>query len=89
MKYWLITTNTRDGDHEYEDLFLAKALNEEGATKEVKEYYSDQTLTPDDPDSFRWQGNELDRYDTIVEIENIKEVPEAHFEVLRKYIYVL
>ena len=84
MKYFLIHFTTRDGEHEYGEQLLTLAHNREEAQDILKQTYTDPYN-----EGRQWQGNQLDLFDQVLEIEFVDEITEPDYTVLRKYLPIV
>jgi hypothetical protein len=84
MKYFLIHLNTRDGEHEYGENILTQARDRDEAQDNIKQTYTDPYH-----EGRQWEGNQLDLFDQILEIEYVDEIPAQEYDVLRKYLPIV
>ena len=81
MNYYLIHLNTRDGEHEYGEQIVTQARDAAEAKKRFKQVYTDPYA-----ENRQWEGDHLDLFDQILEIEYVDEIPEQDYRVLSKYL---
>ncbi len=71
MKYWFVIVSIHDGEYEYFDRRLAIADTREEAV--------DLAIA----DNLQWTETDY----RGVSLEDIKEIPKEHFDIVKEYIY--
>lgn len=91
MKYFLIDLEIRDGENEYDDNLLIKAINLKEANKKVKKAILSNWTDGSRKEAKRWDEEEqqLDLFDRIIEFQNLSEVPAKEAKVLMKWGHYL
>ena len=87
MKYFVVHICTRDGEHEYGEQLVSEARDAMDAKRRAR---LDLVATLGNPDEDTWEDDQLDLFDRIVTIEEIRKIPAADdFAALQQYLPVV
>ncbi len=86
MKYFVVHICTRDGEHEYGEQLVSSARDATDAKRRTRVSLLEAL---GDPDEDTWEDDQLDLFDRIITIENIREIPASDFVVLQRYLPVV
>ena len=86
MKYFVVHISTQTGEHEYGEQLVSEARDATGAKRRAR---IDLLETLGNPGKDTWEDDQLDLFDRIVTIEEIREIPAADFAVLQQYLPVV
>ncbi len=86
MKYFVVHICTRDGEHEYTEQLVSSARDATEAERRTRVSLLEALGNPDED---TWEDDQLDLFDRIITIENIREIPALDFAVLQRYLPVV
>ena len=86
MKYFIVETDIRNGEREYGEQVVVASSNAEQAYENTKQWLLE--IYACDADE-KWEDDQLDLWDQIIELQWPREIPWKDYAVLQKYLPVV